>query len=296
MVLVVGATSRVGVRVIPMLLSKGINVRAMTRTRSKAEGLRKQGAEIVVGDVRDAASLERACMGVDMVLAAAHGFPGEANNNPHTVDDIGNRNLIDAAKVAGVKQFVFISILGCAPTSPLEFFRLKYATEKYLEKSGLIYTILRCGPFMEFWGTMVGGPILAKRQAIIFGRGNNPIGFVSAEDVAKFSSIALEDPKARNQAIDVAGPENLTFNQVVEIFERASGRIAKKKHIPLPMMHIMRLVTRPFNPVLSLQITGGILLDTIPHTCDMGSTLMQYPVELTRLEEVARRMVAAHPL
>jgi uncharacterized protein YbjT (DUF2867 family) len=294
MILVVGATSRVGTRVIPKLLSRGHAVRAMTRTPEKAESLKEQGAEVVQGDLRDPASLAGACQGVDKVLAAAHGFaPGEANNNVHTVDDLGNRSLIDAARVAGVGHFVFVSILGAAADSPMELFRVKYAIEQYLRASGLGYTILRSAAFMEFWAAMVGEPILTTGKTTIFGSGNNPINFVSAEDVAKFCLIALEDPSAHNQVIQVGGPENLTLNQVAELFEKLGGQPAKISHLPLPMMHLMRVLVKPFNPMLSLQITGGILMDTTDQSFDPGPTLQLYPVELVRLEKVARQMVAS---
>ncbi|GIK40910.1 MAG: hypothetical protein BroJett011_47430 [Chloroflexota bacterium] len=74
MILVVGATSRVGTRVIPLLLTQGCAVRAMTRTPEKAEPLKQLGAEVMPGDLRDRASLARACQDIEQVLAAAHGF------------------------------------------------------------------------------------------------------------------------------------------------------------------------------------------------------------------------------
>lgn len=291
MILVVGATSRVGTHVIPMLIAHGHAVRAMTRTPEKAEALQQLGAEVVQGDLRDPDSLARACAGVEKVLAAAHGFnPGQADNNPHTVDDLGNHHLIDAAKAAGVEHFVFVSILGVTPDSPMELFRIKYATEQYLKASGMSYTILRAAAFMEFWGAMVGEPILKSGKTTIFGSGNNPINFVSAADVAAFAVIALESINARNQTINVGGPENLTLNQVAELFEKVGGKPAKKTHVPLPMMRMMRVVVRPFNPMLSLQITGGILMDTKNQTCNMSATLQRYPVKLHRMEEMAQRM------
>lgn len=293
MILVVGSTSRVGTRVIPMLLSQGHAVRAMTRTPEKADALRRLGADVVQGDLRDPASLARACADVEKVLAAAHGFtPGEADNNVHTVDDLGNRSLIDAATAAGIQHFVFVSILGATPDSPMELFRVKYSIEQYLQASGLSYSILRPAAYMEFWGALVGEPILRTGKSTIFGRGSNPINFVGAEDVAKFCVIALDDPRARNQVIDIGGPENLTLDQVAELFERLGGQPAKISHVPLPMMRLMRVLVRPFNPMLSLQITGGILMDTTDQSFDPSATLQQYPVELVRLEEVARQMIA----
>lgn len=294
MILVIGATGRVGTRVIPMLLAKGHTVRAMTRSTEKAEAFQQLGAEVVQGDLRDPVSLARACQGAEKVLDAAHGFsPGDPTNNIRTVDEVGKRNLIRAVQDAGVKHYVFVSILGARPDASMELFRAKYATEQALKASGLAYTIVRASAFMEFWAAMVGEPILRTGKTTVFGPGVNPINFVSADDVAKFCAIALEDPRALNQSIEVGGPENLSFNQVVGIFEQVSGRKAKVNHVPLPMMRVMRVVMRPINPLLSTQVTGGIVMATEDQTFDMRQTLQQYPMTLTRLEEVARRMAAS---
>src|SRR5260370_5131559 len=92
---------------------------------------------------------------------------------------------------------------------------------------------------MELWAQLIGQPIREQGKTTIFGRGNNAINFVSVQDVARFVSIALDDPRARNAVIEVGGPEDLTMNQLAEIYARASGRQAKKRHIPLPMMRVM---------------------------------------------------------
>lgn len=297
-ILVVGATSRVGTRVIPMLVAKGYHVRAMTRAPEKARSLMDLGVkEVVQGDLRDAASLARACQGMDKVLDAAHGFnPGDPTNNLHTVDELGKRSLIDAAKAAGLQQYVFISILGVSPTSGMQLFRAKYAAEQYLMASGLCYTILRAAAFMEFWAMMIGDPILKTGKATIFGGGNNPINFVSAGDVAQFALLALEDPRAQNQIIDVGGPENLSFNQIAGIFEAIGGKKASLNHIPLPMLRVMRVVMRVANPTLAQQITGAIAMETTDQTCDMAPVLAKYPVTLARLEDVARGIAVARSI
>src|SRR5260370_29717130 len=232
----VGASSRAGSVVVQRLLAQGKPVRAMTRTPVSLAHLKQQGVEVVSGDLRDPTSLLRACQGVEQVLAAAHALDGKGENNPHTVDDVGNRQLIDAAKAAGVEHFVFLSILGASADAPLEFFRIKYRTQEYLRASGLNFTILRPSAFMDLWAQLIGQPILEQGKTTIFGRGNNPVNFVAVEDVARFVCTALEDLRACNQVIEVGGPENMTLNQVAETFESVSGRQAKKRHIPLPMM------------------------------------------------------------
>src|SRR5260370_34065230 len=101
---------------------------------------------------------------------------------------------------------------------------------------------------MDLWAQLIGQPIVEQAKTTIFGRGNNPINFVAVEDVARFVCIACEDPRAWNRVIEVGGPENLTMNQVAEIFERVSGRHAKKRHIPLPVMRVMSVMKQPVNP------------------------------------------------
>jgi len=288
MILIVGASGRLGSIVAQRLLAQGKAVRAMTRTPLTLAHLKQQGAEVVSGDLRNPASLLSACRGVEQVLAAAHALVGKGNNNPQTVDDAGNRQLIDAAKAAGVKHFIFVSVLGASPDSPLEFFRIKYQAEEYLRASGLNFTILRPSAFMDLWVQLIGRPILEQGKTTIFGRGNNPVNFVAVEDVARFACIALEDTRACNLVIEVGGPENLTLNQVAEIFERAGGRQAKKRHIPLPVMRVMSILMQPVNPALSRQISSGIYMDTAKLCYDMTETACAFGIQLTPLEEVAR--------
>jgi uncharacterized protein YbjT (DUF2867 family) len=291
MILLVGASGRLGSIVAQRLLAQGKSIRVMTRTPLALEHLKGQGAEVVSGDLRNPASLLSACQGVEQVLAAAHALDGKGDNNPHTVDDAGNHQMIDAAKAAGAKHFVFLSILGASVDAPVEFFRIKYHTEEYLRASGLSYTILRPSAYMDLWAKLIGGPILEKGKTTIFGRGNNPVNFVAVEDVARFVCIALEEPRAGNRVIEVGGPENLTLNQVAEIFERLSGHQAKKRHVPLTAIRAMSILMQPFNPALSRLIRLGIFMDTANLCYDMTETARAFGIQLTRLEELANRVM-----
>lgn len=288
MILIVGASGRLGGIVARRLLAQGKPVRAMSRTPTTLAHLREHGAEVVAGDLRDPASLARACQGADAVFAAAHAFPGSGENDPRRVDLAGNRRLVDAARTAGVRHFVLTSILGTSPTHPIDLFRYKYQAEQYLRASGLSHTILRPTAFMELWATIIGEPILQRGKTMIFGRGANPINFVSVEDVARFALIALEDPRARGRAIEIGGPENLSFMDFAGTFERVTGRTASKRHIPLPMMRVMRLLMRPINPAFSRQIATGMYMDTANVAFDPAPTLRDFPMTLARLEEVVR--------
>ncbi len=293
MILIVGASGRLGGTIAKRLLAQGKAVRLMTRTPSNLVHLKQQGAEVVSGDLRNPASLLSACEGVEQVLAAAHALTGKGDNNPQTVDDAGNRQLIDTARAAGVKHFVFLSILGASPDAPVEFFRIKYHTEEYLRASDLSFTIIRPSAFMDLWAQLIGLPILEQGKTTIFGRGNNPINFVAVEDVARFVCIAFENSRTRNEVIEVGGPENLTLNQVAETFERVSGRQAKKRHIPLPMMRAMSILMQPINPALSRQIRLGVFMDTANLCYDITEMSRTFGVQLTTMEDIARRVVTS---
>ncbi len=285
--LVVGATGKLGAFTVRLLIQNGLRVRAMTRQPSQARRLLQPGAEIVQGDLRDARSLRCACEGVEHVIAAAHALTGRGKNNPHTVDRAGHRSLIDAAAAADVRHFVFVSARGAASDHPIDFFRIKHETERYLKSSGLNFTILRASAFMETWAKIVGEPILRKGKTVIFGDGTNPINFVSVKDVARFVLLALQKDELRNRSIDVGGPENLTMAEVVHIFASVSGRSAKEKHVPVPVLRLMSYILWPFSSLAHRMLAAGIMMSTSDQTFDMTETLRRYPMRLTRLEDVA---------
>jgi uncharacterized protein YbjT (DUF2867 family) len=288
MILVVGASGRLGSQVAQLLLKRGTTVRVMSRDVSKLEKLTVLGAEPVRADLRNPSSLIHACRNVDKVVAAAHAFIAEGDNTPSSVDDAGNRHLIDACRSANVQHIVFTSVHDARADHRVDFFRIKFKIEEYLRGSGLSHTILRPTAFMEFWAALIGQPIVEKGRTTIFGRGMNPVNFVSVADVAQFALIALEDPTLRNQVIEIGGPENLSLDQVAEIFERVTGASARKSHVPLPVMRVMAALMRPLNPSLSRQIAAGVYMDTEDQTLDMKETLKRFSVSLTRLEDVVR--------
>jgi len=293
MILVVGGTGQLGTKVTAKLLDEGNRVRVMSRTPAAATTLADRGAEVVAGDLRDPASIRRACAGVDRVVASAHGLTGTRGNDPRSIDDAGNRHLIDAAIEARVSHFVFVSALGAAPEHPLEFYRIKHGIEARLRNSALSHTILRPPAFMETWAGMIGDPIIAGRKTTIFGPGRNPINVIAVDDVAHYVMIGLYHPEARNRVIEIGGPENLCAVEVAEAFERVTGRTAKRSHVPLTVLRLMSTVLRPFDGATSRLMAAAVHLNTTDQTFDAAPTLAEFPLRLTRLEELAKRRYRA---
>ena len=114
MILIVTGNSNLGSAVARRLLAEGHPVRALVRSPEKGAALRRLGAEIVVGDLREPASLSRACQGAEQVVAAAHSMLGRGPDAAEFVDLQGHKDLIDEARGAGVEHFVYTSIYPCS--------------------------------------------------------------------------------------------------------------------------------------------------------------------------------------
>src|SRR4051794_9731179 len=115
MILVAGGTGRLGTLVVNRLVAAGQQVRVLTRDPTRARHLRD--AEIIGGDVRDAASLAPALVDVTTVVSAVHGFAGPGRVTPDSVDRAGNENLVAAAASAGA-DVVMMSVVGASADSP----------------------------------------------------------------------------------------------------------------------------------------------------------------------------------
>lgn len=246
--------------------------------------------EIMPGDVRDQRAVDRAAMGVQTVISAIHGFSGTGAYSPRTVDWQGNNNLIRAAQTHGVQHFILISIQGVAPDHPMELFRMKYLAEQELQASRMPWTIIRPTAYMETWAKLIGEPLITTGTTRIFGRGNNPINFVSVYDVARFVECAVVDPAVRAAIVEVGGPETLTMQQVAQTVETVTGKTGTKRAVPLPLMWLMAALMRPLNPMIPRQIQGGVVMDTRNMTFDPSDTLHRYPaIALTPFAEAIRR-------
>ncbi len=292
MLLIVGATGVLGREATRQLLAAGYQVRAMTRTPEKAADLQELGAEVVQGDLIDPASLERACAGADAVLASAHQLMGTGKYTSKAVDDIGHRSLIDVAKAAGVRHFVYISIQGACPDNPVDFCRTKAAIEQYLKESGLSYTILRPSAFMEWHvHNLLGASILDTGKTTIYGAGDNPINFIAGRDAAHFAVLALTDPGMRGKTLDVGGPDNLTKNQVAKMYGMFSGHPVKVSHVPDAMMRLMSPVMRRFQPVVGRLMAFSVWVDTADLKFDPSNLLLQYPTTMMHVEDFIRQRV-----
>jgi uncharacterized protein YbjT (DUF2867 family) len=230
LVLVVGATGFLGTEVCRRLAAKSTQVRALVRETSEPErvaAIRELGAETVVGDLRDRASLDGACAGVDAVVSTATSIIREGEIS--AVDRDGQLNLVDAARDAGVRRFVYTSFEEFGTGAPLE--QAKRAVEERLRASGITYTILRSGLFHETWLTPATGFDAANGTVNVYGSGDPEVSWIALADVATAAVNALDEPDTHDAVVPLAG-ERLNYKDVVAVFEEATGRALTVQQVP----------------------------------------------------------------
>lgn len=292
-VLIVGSTGVLGRALVAQLLARGMPVRAMARTPAKASDLADLGADVVAGDLRDRASLRRACDGAGQVVAAAHALPGGYGNSSQKVDDGGHRALIAAARERGVSRFVYTSAQGVSPSHPIDFFRTKHAIEEHLKASGLPWVILRPSAFMEWHAHEFNGKsVLARGKVTLLGSGTRRRNFVAVRDIAAIALHVLSDASIVNRTIEIGGPDNLTDTEVAELYGRIAGVTPAISRVPVAVLRVMGTVLRPVAPGMSRIMRMAALLNSASdETFDASRLTAEFPIALTSLEEFVREKV-----
>ncbi|MBC7595324.1 MAG: SDR family oxidoreductase [Kineosporiaceae bacterium] len=259
-VLVAGGTGRLGTLVVNGLAARGLDVRVMTRDPKRAAHLAGERIEVVTGDVRDPASAMTAVAGADVVVSAVHGFAGPGRVSPTTVDRDGNTHLIKAAQTAGA-EVVLMSIVGAAPDSPFELFRMKHAAETVLAASAVPSTVVRSTAFLELWIELLTSTAGRSNRPLIFGRGQNPINFVSVRDVAALVERVTIDQATRGQTLEIGGPDNLTLDELARMVVAHRSGSDGPRHIPRAALRTMAATVGRLRPELGRQARAALAMD-----------------------------------
>jgi NADH dehydrogenase len=290
MIVIAGGTGRLGRILVERLAVHGEPIRILSRVPYHGQSLAVKGTvEVVAGDVRDRAAVNRGVAGARIVISAMSAF-GMRGVAPPDVDRDGNTALVDAAEAHGVEKFIFVSALGASAKHPMELGRMKYFAEEKLQKSKLSWTILRPATFTETFQTILCAPLLDKGRTFVFGRAVNPINFVSAHDVARFVELAVTRSILKGAAIDIGGPENLSLIEFVDTFKAAIGVTGAVKNIPRLAMRFLSHIARPFSPTFARMVQAGVVMDTTDMTFNATPLIIRYPeIPLTTVAESARR-------
>jgi len=227
-ILVTGATGHQGGASARHLLADGWNVRALVRDPNKPEAhaLADLGAELVVGDLLDPASLESAvadAYGVHSIQTLVAGFDAEETES---------RNIADAAKAAGVQHFVYSSVVGADLDAGMPWVVSKHHNEEYLRSLGVPLTVLRPTSFME--------NLLGQKDSIMAGTltgpwaPDEPHQWIAVDDIGRFVALAFEKPEEWVGRATVIAGDELTGAQAAVDLALAYGVAVTYQQVPLP--------------------------------------------------------------
>ncbi|OJT19273.1 NmrA family transcriptional regulator [Archangium sp. Cb G35] len=230
-VLVTGATGKQGGALARLLLKRGHRVLAFVRSPDSpaAEELAQRGAELVTGDFDEPESLERAMVGADAVFAMATPFGGGGLEG----EVRHGRHLIDAAKLARVRHFVYSSVAGADQNTGIPHFDTKHVVEEHLRRSSLPYTIVAPVFFME---NFLGDTYVQRMREGVLPLPLPPhqgLQMVSMADLAAFCARLMEWPEELlGKRIEVASDE-VTGEQAAALLSYVSGHKLHYEETPL---------------------------------------------------------------
>lgn len=261
MIVVAGGGGTLGRFVVEELRAAAVPVRVLVRDVARARGLLGADVQVVGVDVRDRDGVRAAVRGATEVVSAVHGFLGGRGAGPASVDRDGNANLVAAARDTGAAM-VLTSIVGAGPNSPLELFQMKYAAEQQLRESAVPWTVVRATAFFESWIQVLRETSHRSGRALVFGRGQQPIAFVSARDVAVVLARAALGGSLGGQLLEVGGPQRLTMTALAKAVQLTAGYDGEPRHLPRLMLRAMALTAGAVSPVRARQARTALVMDT----------------------------------
>jgi len=238
-ILLLGSTGFVGRAVAHKVLDAGHQMRALVRDPLKAAAFKVRGAQVVVGDALDPATVTQAAQGVDSIISLV----AVRRNRPQSylaVNVDGARVLGQAAMAAGARSVVFVSAIGAKLDPHFKYYTSRWMGEQELAKTGVTGTILRFsliigedGGIVKEFEKTIRGPF-----ALIPGSGQAQIQPILREDAARCIVEAVAKPELLGKIIELGGPEVVTFETVYDWFLQARRLKKAKFKVPAPLMSL----------------------------------------------------------
>ncbi|EGT4509186.1 SDR family oxidoreductase [Cronobacter sakazakii] len=222
MIAITGATGQLGQRVIDTLLNTvaAQEIVAIVRNPAKAAALSARGVQVRAADYNDAAALTAALAGVEKVLLISSSEVGQRATQ--------HRNVIDAAKTAGVKLIAYTSLLH-ADRSPLGLAEEHVATEKMLADAGIPYVLLRNGWYTENYLASV--PPALEHGVFIGSAGDGKIASASRQDYAEAAAKVLTLDNQAGRVYELAGDHAWTLRDLTALLSKETGKTVSYQNL-----------------------------------------------------------------
>jgi uncharacterized protein YbjT (DUF2867 family) len=248
-VLVTGSTGYVGHYVVKALLEAGHSVVSVSRDAAKSKAASGAKLEIFgnveyrMGDISNGNGLKEAMNGVEAVVHLVGIIAEKGLQTFARVHVEGTRNVLEAAKAAGVKRYVHMSALGASATAVSGYSSSKFQAEELVRGSNLDWTIFRpslvFGVGDDFFGHVLKN--LVSQAPIVPQIGDGMFLFrpIWVGDVAQCFVQALSKPDTIGKIYDLVGPKEFTFKELSALMQTVLGLKKSVVAVPLPIMDIM---------------------------------------------------------
>ena len=297
MILVTGGTGFIGPRVVHALRERDKEVRALVRNPSgkAATTLAAWGAELVRGDMTDRESLRGAVEGSEVVVHLVAIRQGSGEQFRRVMED-GTRDLVAAAKEAGVKRFVLMSALGTTEETKdlVPYYHAKWQEEQAVGGSGLEHVIFRPSfVFAKDGGILPTFRRLAKVAPVtpITGSGKQRIQPIWIDDVAAYFAQGVDKSEAANGTFELGGPDAVSWNEFWARLKRALGQRRPSVHVPMALMRANALVTERLPGNIPLTRDLLTMLEHGDNVVSNDEAVRTFRLPLVPLDEQLRRAV-----
>nr|UNJ16303.1 hypothetical protein [Boldiaceae sp.] len=242
--LVIGATGTLGRQVVKEALNEGYQVKCLVRNVRRAAFLKDWGAELVYGDLSVVDTIPPALYKINAIIDTATSKTSDLYG-ADKIDLIGKKILIDAAKKANIKKFIFCSLTNAEQYKNIPLAKLKLDIEEYLKKSELNYTIFKLEGFFQGLINQYAIPIL-ENQSIWITSESTPISYIDSQDAAKFIVKSLDLYTTENKTFNLSGKKMWTSIEIIRLCEKLSGKKAKISYISLTFLGLLKNLTEFF--------------------------------------------------
>ena len=234
-VVLAGAYGKLGSEILKALLAQGYEVVAADMIDRDVEGVDKTAYTYKKLDVTNPEALKGLCDGADAVITTVGLTSTNATITNYDIDYHGNLNLLNEAKAAGVKKFVYISVIKADKAPDVPMLHAKYLLEEDLKKSGIDYVIHRpTGYFYDI--VKVFRPMIEKGEVTLLGKMPVHANVVDTPDFAKFIVDHIGDT---NVTYDVGGKETWSYEEIARMCFDAAGKPAVIKRAPAFLFDIL---------------------------------------------------------
>ncbi len=238
-IVLAGAFGKLGSDILRALVRSGHEVIAVDLVIRELPDIEGQFTPRKI-DITDSSSLAGLCDGADAVITTVGLTGSSAAVTNYDIDYQGNLNLLEEAKRAGIKRFVYISVLKADGDPTVPMLHAKYLFEQELKKSGISYVIFRpTGYFYDI--AKVFMPMIEKGEVTLLGKRPVHANVIDTSDLAVFILMHLQD---ENKIYDIGGTETYSYEEIARMFFEAAGKPAVIKRAPKFLFTVLALLAK----------------------------------------------------